>query len=251
MSRTTNGLIAAFALMSLSGAAAAGTIYPPIYLVGAQLYSSDANGATDWAAYQHSTNSGTSHAAFPIDLVGDTGGAVGTSIAVGLSLGTNEFTWSAFWPREFHGLNLLFALDGVPFNPAAEGEGIPGDLTVYARTDDATGGFQVPSAGTHVGAYNTDSNYYFPFASANGAEYLWLGDYLITIDGFSAMSVPELADQYADLAGRFSVLVEHMPAGVSNYPPSAVPLPGTLPLMASALLGAARRRGRAEKAARA
>jgi len=195
-----------------------------LYLVGAQLYHSDSNGARVDVGYQKSTNISTRHAFFPLDLKGDPAsiidvdglGAVNAAISIPLYIGENKFDYAGEgnFPVSNYGMNLFFNKNGVSYNPSG-GLQIPGDLTVTVPADSAA--FSTPSFGTLIQTYLQDAQFPQPAASANGLTSLILGGFEISVTHFDATNNTPLAP-----AGSFIINVE--PSACRSYNLNTTPL---------------------------
>jgi hypothetical protein len=176
----------AICVLALSGALPAAS--DPVYLVGANVYSSASDGTTVGGHYCYSTNS----SAFTQRLIlGLNGVQQQNAVSFLLSPGDNQFTFDvnqSFDPGAFAGLSLLFNTSGVSYNPSGY-SGVAGDLVVVGSTNNSSA-FLFPSVGTSVRSYDDALNGPYT-ASYSGASTFLVGNEVATVTGFSVNAVPQ------------------------------------------------------------
>jgi len=206
LSKLTIAAAIALAALTLSTAANAQSMY----LIGAQVYRSNANGTIttgDTFSYDTNTNSVGTALQLSLNSVG-----YGKNIAIPLLTGSNAFTITSggFSPGSFAGLTLYFGPNATPYNPV-----VPVLTTTHLTVVNTVGtaSFAVPSAGTQVQSYvNPGST-----LTATGASIFNVGN------GFQAtVSQVNIAN---NSTGTFTI-------GVA---PVVVPEAGTLALLVPAL----------------
>ena len=192
------------------------------FLVGAQLYHSDAAGTDVAPGFQFSTNTGTTaHAFLPMDLLGDAIGAVDRDIAFQLNAGLNTFVFNnraSPFTRDRYGLNLFFAASATPLVVAPDfsrpgPNGVAGDLNAVTAANSSA--FSVPVAGTDVASFGTQN----VGGGAQREPTSYSGAAQFTVGGFN-LSIADLAINQAGnlFQGSLSILATAVqpPTGVSE-----------------------------------
>ncbi len=199
--------VASMAALSLCVFAPA--VHAQQYLVGANLFSANANGSTASGQYQYDTdNLATSSSPLNINNAPK-------SIAFALVNGSNSFTFNQGLGNSLSSvggtvgdLGLFFSASNTPYNPSPGTARTP-DLLI-ARLSSGAASFFTPTAGTAI------NNYAYPGSSlANGASSFTLGTSTITVSAYSVTDAPN---------GTFTLLVT--PAAVTPEPGSVALLIG-------------------------
>lgn len=212
--------------LTVSGFVLSGQALAMPFLVGAQLYHSDAAGNDVAPGFQFSTNTGTTaHAFLPL-----TSGSITADrdIAFQLNAGLNNFVFdnrASPFTRDTYGMNLFFADTATPLvvdpdfsRPGPNG--VAGDLTAVTAANSSA--FSVPVAGTDVASFGTQN----VGGGAQREPTSYSGAAQFTVGGFN-LSIADLAINQAGnlFQGSLSILA------TAVQPPTRVAEPASFALL--------------------